>query len=1108
MAAAMVRWLLLLLLFSTSVLAQPPKVVLPEPLKVPPRSLDDFKLPAGTIVVIGDGKDALKNVDAIVLSPEEYKKLLDTIDQLRKQTNADKPEIPGVCRLTLQLRDAVVRVRATYEFRTSAPRSLVTLGFRQANAVAAHIDDDQAPVLQVGNDGYRVLVETPGTHQLALDLELPLQVRGSARAAHYFAVQLPGAAITLLEGFALPAGVTAARVKPMMSAGLSPAKVREFSKAVLQKLSAEQPAAMGPADGVEFSWDAPVASKPVESLLSAEGQVTVHVSEKLVETAAKLHLKSQRGPIREWLLRTPPNAEVRVTAPTGPMEPEVKAANSDKSQWRIGIPEPGSQEVQIEALVRTARGAAAAPIGPFVVPGAFPQRGTIAVFAPDNIRPRFSKFRGDVRPAASDGNDAPTSPAATFTYGNSALNDSAASAPLLSVSAEMLRGQIRTQVSHQLRWNERGWRWSAAIKATPIRTEFDQLEIELPAGLEDVQSPSEPVVEIVPTGNANRWRIRLDKPQRREITLQLDGVYPIAPNVQEAQLQLPRVRQTNERDSNITVIVPKGKAVRGSVREWEGERVSEWSRPLELVAPVDRFDTLGFAATQSLAQIELRWAPIQIELPISSAVDVHVDEHRAAIRHQLTLPASTSSRALLLRAMPGLLPAGVRALGGGALTGQDDSWTLTIPAGQTTAVVSYICSLRSEDGADGKRVDLGLLWPMNATACETRLRFWSRTSVVAWRPKLVAGPWEELPIEPVSGRSSLPILVLHGSGLSLPLSLGLAPAIGLTQPAALVERVFVQVATNGGQQDYRIRLNLRQVTTPTLQLELPAPPAVINLDARLDGTRIDQVFVRDESGRPASAADGRFVEIPLAAKAGAQVLELRYQLSAVRRIARWEHVLLPPKVRGAAFVGEVRWQIGFPADDVLFSTHWNSRLEQRWAWRRFLFVPEPAYGGAELEQWFANGSASLAADANEPAAWNAGAVLIAPALESTSLVSIPRSMWLLVCSLTALSIGLTLLFVRRITWLFWFIVAGVAVAIGAAALVWPQATVTALVGSPLGLAVLLIVVLLQWLLRQRYERRVVFMPGFSRRSSSVARASSNSKLQRREPSTVDAPPAG
>jgi hypothetical protein len=350
------------------------------------------------------------------------------------------------------------------------------------------------------------------------------------------------------------------------------------------------------------------------------------------------------------------------------------------------------------------------------------------------------------------------------------------------------------------------------------------------------------------------------------------------------------------------------------------------------------------------------------------------------------------------------------------------------------------------------------------------------------------------------------VLVLHGTGLSLPLTVGLSPVTGLTLPEAFVTRTLGQATIGGGQADYRVRFVLAKVTVPSLQFGLPAPPSLIGLEVRLNGKRIEQVFVRDESGQPAAANSGRIVQIPLTAKPGPQVLEFRYQTNAGRRSPLSDFVISPPTVKGSVAVGPIYWQLGFPNDDILLCLDSQSRLQQRWAWRQYLFAPQPALSVVEMERWLMSDFDRGESARTEAPTWDAGAVIASSTVAPVHIVPIPRSLWLLSCSLAALLIGLALLFLRRVRWLFWLMLSFTAVSLGAAALFWPQTTVTAAIGSPLGLIILAVVVFIQWLLQRRYERRVVFMPGFTRRPSGSSRAQPSSRSKRREPSTVDAPP--
>src|SRR5262249_23635018 len=116
----------------------------PEALKVPPRPLDSLKLPPGTIIIISnDPKDTFQKIDAVVISPEEHKRLLDADAQLKKQSAPDKPEPPSVCHLSGKAESRgktdIMKLRAVFEFTTAGPKATVLLGGRKAAAVSATV---------------------------------------------------------------------------------------------------------------------------------------------------------------------------------------------------------------------------------------------------------------------------------------------------------------------------------------------------------------------------------------------------------------------------------------------------------------------------------------------------------------------------------------------------------------------------------------------------------------------------------------------------------------------------------------------------------------------------------------------------------------------------------------------------------------------------------------------------------------------------------------------------------------------------------------------------------------------------------------------------------
>src|SRR5262249_37092889 len=165
---------------------------------------DSLKVPPGTVIVItNDPKETFQKIDAVVISPEEYKRLLDAADQLKKQSAHDKPEPPSICKLSgsVELRGQVeiMKIRAAFEFTTSAPKVVVPLGGRKAAAVSAVLDDGKLPALQFGEDGYYVTIESPGQHRATIEWEAPLLARGTKGGERGFLLHLPGCPIKLID---------------------------------------------------------------------------------------------------------------------------------------------------------------------------------------------------------------------------------------------------------------------------------------------------------------------------------------------------------------------------------------------------------------------------------------------------------------------------------------------------------------------------------------------------------------------------------------------------------------------------------------------------------------------------------------------------------------------------------------------------------------------------------------------------------------------------------------------------------------------------------------------------------------------------------------------
>ncbi|MEI5604336.1 hypothetical protein, partial [Streptomyces brasiliscabiei] len=87
--------------------------------------------------------------------------------------------------------------------------------------------------------------------------------------------------------------------------------------------------------------------------------------------------------------------------------------------------------------------------------------------------------------------------------------------------------------------------------------------------------------------------------------------------------------------------------------------------------------------------------------------------------------------------------------------------------------------------------------------------------------------------EVTAERDSLPALVLRSGALQAPLRLKQRAATAL--PTVAVDRVLVQATVgDGGHQSYRARFLIAKVSARHLDIELPGPPASLNLELLLD----------------------------------------------------------------------------------------------------------------------------------------------------------------------------------------------------------------------------------------------------------------------------------
>jgi hypothetical protein len=1120
--------------------------------------LDSLKLNDNDVVVLWDPKKTPRP-GAVLLSPKKFNELQQQLRDLRRKLRPDKPMAPSTCALTVlgTPRAELAQLRAEFKFKTEGPQTRVALGCGGAQPKNPQLGDKET-LLQSGDDGF-VALTGPGDHVLTLELEVPVVSERAvglfSGARRKFDMDLPRAAVTTLRFEALP----------------NAAAVVRCNDRVVRK--AQEVVALGPAKHLTVAWKKPVPLKGKGPLLSADGKITVRVGDKFITTEADLTLQDLRGLTSRWVIRTPEGttAEVGASGERGKQAgvPTI-TPNPNNSEHTLTLAQPSADPLRVVFTVHQLRSQARIPIGPFAVVGANQrvnpplrrQQGLIVIRAPADVRLAYHPAGGPrviVSEQEVTDEQRANKIVAAFKYWN-VPQKTPGQSRLLDLDVTKIKGKVETEVEHglQLQEGENGWtvRAVTSIHVTPLREGVDVLEFQLPrtgqgavailacwpvaglpvnlalaagfsppspgAGLATLPHPwpfadryfldrnastTNPVENIrdLPGG---RVRISLAVKKESKFTLTLRGFYQLRDS-RRARLELPRPLNTLDRGGVVRIKAPPGQELLVGP---EGQ---------EVVAPdPSRVQRVSDLAPQ---RVEFAWRPFRPELPVTVETDLTLGENTARVRQQFLFRDKPAPDRVLLRLkaasdfdprVAGAVGDSFRVSGGGRLASAEEAaprqWLVALPKKATSLKITYQFPI-SRAGL----VRVPLIWPARATRVESKVRVWSEpgtTSVTVAAP--VGHRWREDKTEAVRGQSRLPLLVLRGLEQDLPLSLRLSQAAQPPLATVLVERGLIRCVREAGKgQTYRARFLVRQWNSRSLEVELGGA-----------GTRLARVAVgRHEltprqSPTPRSPGTVFQFDVPATAFSRPVVLEIIYHIpeSAPSEghgnlLGGVQSLFYPPVLRGALFVGRVRWFVQFPSGDIALNPGGAATTEQHWGLRGWLVGPRPALSGTELEQWLTGarggaGSGNLHGPPGEPSlvCWQSTP-------QPLTVVHVSEKNWLLACSLVFLVLGLGLSFVAwsrgPLRLVCWVLVVLVGLAAATTFFLWPGVLPAVAYGCEPGAAVLVPVLALQWVIHRRYRRRLVFLPGFTRLKpgSSLIRGGSGSRP--REPSTVDAPAA-
>jgi len=1067
---ALLCWLLTI---QNTVLAQPGKAATP------------VKLPDGTIIFYTKTPDDPNPpVEGVVLTPQEYKALQDQAEQLKKLKDAPKSQLPSGCAVQAKIGQrgdrAVALLTITFQVRTSASRTPVPLGCQRAFPVSAKYADGRMPVLLSGDDGLTALPDTAGDHTLTLELEAPVTFRG-AKGELGFEIALPRAAISTLS-MEPPPGVKKISVGVRTTAD-KPGELK-YSTEDAGKLSRYP---LGPAELLQLTWEPPsTPTAAVEAVNTTDADIVVRIEDSQIETTATLRL---RGSLKEWTITVPAGSEVTVDRPAGPKDAVgdpfpiglakslIRPSDPNKPVWTFRPPDGMGSEWIVMVVTKVTRpkstdGKFKGPysVGPYAVSSIVRMTGTVKVYAPATTRVTFANLPADVRrqetPVAED------DLVALFRIATANANKQPP-APLLTFEARPSPGFVRIQPKYSLEGTASGWRLKLEVRVLPIRTEVDELLVEIPTGWQPVEAGPAELVEVQdPEGMnpqaARTLIVRLNTPQKATFTLLLSTFFPIQPGVSEAVIPLPRFPGLREELAHVEASVPDGFEVRGIAMGSDPEQLKELGvllggKPTSAVKHVEA------KFLKSAVRVELAWQPYRPELIAENRAEVTVQDRQVAIVQTIRFRAGEGD----IKPIKLLGPVGLTGLRGPLTSGsgRPGEWVYSPPDAlspkEFAITINYALPIpvRKPDAVGPIRLPIGLFWPESATKVETTVRVWGGGSTR--RATHVEGPWRELAPEPSPDRDTLPWLTVVGAGSGLPLALDLADLAESGSPTTTVERALIQAwVGDDGAVAIRGRFVLRKWSPSGIDVELPVG---ITSEFKIDERRVDPIPLLQ-----GEATDVRTVRVPVPGVGkGTLMLEVRYVIPPGRSA---ELSLVPPMLNAATYRTSARWQVIVPSDTIPLSVGREIHPDSHWSWHGVLFAPSAGNSTRELEQWLA-GTAEPAADSEEPPPASA-ITARQPVYGPVSIVPVRRGWWIAGCSLITLVMGYGLSRLRPGLLGPALAILGLGLAVPTAG--WPQLaaqTVAAAVPGFLGLVILLgVLALIRWI----YRRRIARLPGFTR----------------------------
>jgi len=768
-----------------------------------------WQVPAGAIMVLCEqAADSLRLLPKmVVLPPEKYQELLDELIKLKEQQVELKPLPPSSVHILGKVESSLAKLKIRFSFQTEKPGTNILLGCALGQASSATMDG-KIPLLKKTLEGFVVYVETPGAHDLDLDLLVEVKNQGENQS---FELDMPGAAITQLE-LDMPSGT----ITPKISSKTNQETLAFFKG---NRLSAT----LGPLTMIQTVWKSSQRDSQPKALTS-ETNILVRMDDKTLSARAEIKIGALGGRLDVLDLVVPVGSEVRPFSPSDEARILTIEKNDQKfaSYRKIKLKDNSSESLKlvVESQAVIPANGGQLPIGPYLLTGAIRQTGVILLSNQGNDLKISNQPRGEIisQEVSAQDKQRDSNIFASFRYWNHPVYEKpssltgANSLSLLDLQLDSIRGVLEVKTVHTVRLarkenNQSYWNITTSFDCTPVRTGTDKIEIRIPTGMVYDENkgpiPANIIRDVAFDGKTGKLLVQFSQELLNPFQFSLDFHEAFVPE-ETSRISLPYPIQVRDRGGQISLVTPVG------FHLLTNEKLNT---SLELVS--NETHKQVWKSEKFSQKIDVILKPADDKIQIRQTIDIQLYGASALCKQQMHLRFLGRVPTIVELNVPKEIAENLHLLKGGRVEGYDDktgvlSVALMGANKETDLEFDYEYSVTPE----ATSLELPFLTLLNSKQ-ETVLQIWAKPGVVITTKN---NQWKENPLEAVAKYLRLPNASFRGEKTSGTLEVDLSSGLGA---GPIIEKTLARAKLDRTQIVYRVSYYYKNSTDQVLDFLMP-----------------------------------------------------------------------------------------------------------------------------------------------------------------------------------------------------------------------------------------------------------------------------------------------